>query len=148
MRYYEDFPVGLVNNFDYGYEFTEEEIISFATRWDPQPFHIDKDAAEKHIFGALTACSSHLIAVALSLGNDAEPTDAVSALGFSNMRPLLPAKAGDKVRTQEVVKAARLSNSHPGCGILTMECSLHNQRDELIFDYQSSFLIRCRPVEA
>ena len=147
MRYYEDFPVGLVNNFDYGYEFTEEEIISFATRWDPQPFHTDKTAAQQSIFGGLVASSVHLFAMAVSLGNHVSAEQkcaAVSALGFNDMKLHAPAKPGDQLRLKEVVGVCRPSNSRPDCGIIEVRNELYNQNDELIFSFNSAALIQRR----
>ena len=58
MRYWEDFTVGMVMEFG-GYEVTEEEVIEFATEFDPQSFHIDKEAAKEHFFGGLIASGWH-----------------------------------------------------------------------------------------
>lgn len=147
MRYFEDIHVGDVSHFDEAYTFTEKEIVEFAQRWDPQPFHIDKAAAAESIFGGLVACSSHIIAAALSFGTRSDPVAAVSALGFSNMRTLLPVRPGDQLKMSEEVIEARLSNSHKNCGILTMSCEIFNQNKEKVFIYETAFIARCRPSE-
>lgn len=144
MRYFEDFKVGDSLLFTDRYLFTEEEIIEVGQRWDPQPFHIDKEAAKESIFGGLVAASTHLFAAYCRIGIKEYPTAAVSALGFNNVKTLLPVRPGDVLRKTEVVLESRLSNSKPGCGILRMRADLHNQNDELVFSAETAFIVRCK----
>lgn len=144
MRYYEDFEIGAKRLFADSYTFTEEEIVSFARHWDPQPFHIDKTAAAESMFEGLVACSSHIIAASIRLGIDEDPAAAVSALGFNNMKVASPVRPGDVLKCREEVLEKRLSKSHAGCGILNMQCEAFNQRDEIVLQFESAFLIRCR----
>ena len=131
--------------FDDHYIFTEEEIISFASKWDPQPFHIDPVAAKDSIFKGIVACSSHIITAGIRIGIDEDPAAAVTALGFSNMKVLNPVRPGDVLRSREHVLDKRLSNSYPNCGIMNCRCEIINQRDEVVLDYESAFIIKCRP---
>lgn len=147
MRYFEDLKVGDNKDFDFGHQFTEQEIISFASQWDPQPFHIDPIAAADSMFGGIVACSSHIISASMSLGNRAEPVAAVSALGFSDMKVLSPIRPGDQIRLSEQVIEARLSKSHQSCGIVTMRMQVYNQNDILVFEYASAFLAKTKNVE-
>ena len=67
MRYFEDFIPGERYRLPGSHHFTEEEIMEFAGRWDPQPFHIDREAAADSIFGGVVACSSHIIAASIAI---------------------------------------------------------------------------------
>ena len=147
MRYYEDFPVGQVDVFDGTYLVTEEEIMEVGRRWDPQPFHTDPVAAAESAFGGLVASSVHLFAIAAAIGQrpDDEPVAAVSALGFRNVLNHGPARPGDVLSLSSTVLTARLSNSRPGVGVLTLRVDVVNQRDEPVFSYEVAALYECRP---
>ena len=148
MRYFEDFVVGTDRFFIGSYEVTEQEIIEVGDRWDPQPFHTDKTAAQQSIFGGLVASSVHLFAMTVSLGNHVEAQHkcaAVSALGFNNMKLHAPARPGDQLRLKEIVGECRPSNSRPDCGIVEVRNELYNQNNELIFSFDSAALMQCRP---
>lgn len=147
MTYFEDFEIGDVQNYSKRYEVTEEEIIEIATRFDPQPFHIDKQAAETSIFGGLVACSMHIFGMAGHIGatdNTVPPVKAVSALGFKSMKMIGPVRPGDSVWVQRTVLNKRLSSSMPNTGILEVRCDMFNQKDEPVFTYETAFLIECR----
>lgn len=144
MRYFEDFNVGDSKVFKDTYVFSEEEIIEVGNRWDPQPFHIDKEAAKASEFGGLVASSAHIFAAFVRIGAIEEAAAAVSALGFNKVRMLLPVRPGDALNKTEKVLEARLSNSRPGCGILNMLIEMHNQKQELVFSTESAFIIRCK----
>ena len=66
VLYFEDVRVGEVITVG-DYKLIAKEIISFATQWDPQPYHIDKKAASKSIYGGLTACGIHIMAIRTKL---------------------------------------------------------------------------------
>lgn len=147
MRYFEDFIAGSQRFFSGSYEVTEQEIIEVGNRWDPQPFHVDKNAAQQSIFGGLVASSVHLFAMAVSLGNNVDVDDkcaAVSALGFNDMKLHGPARPGDQLRLKEIVGQCRPSNSRPDCGIIEVRNEIYNQHDELIFSFISAALIQRR----
>lgn len=148
MRYFEDFVVGTDRFFIGSYEVTEQEVIEVGNRWDPQPFHTDKTAAQQSIFGGLVASSVHLFAMTVSLGNHVEAQHkcaAVSALGFNNMKLHAPARPGDQLRLKEIVGECRPSNSRPDCGIVEVRNELYNQNNELIFSFDSAALMQRRP---
>ena len=120
--------------------------MEFATRWDPQPFHIDRDAAADSIFGGIVACSSHIIAASISLPmkDDGNATAAVSALGFREMKLFAPVRPEDTISTFEEVLETRLSKSRPGCGIVVFRDSISNQKDELVMRFETAALMKCR----
>ena len=145
MRYYEDFHVGDRHESPGGYEVTEEEIVEFARRYDPRPFHVDAEAAAASAFGGLVACTAHIFAMQCAIAAEDLPTAAVSALGFDKMRTLAPVRPGDFLTIADEVLGCRLSESRPGVGIVTFGVALVNQRDETVFSYENTCLIACRP---
>ena len=149
MQFFEDFVVGQVDVYDAAtYTVTEEEIIEVGTRWDPQPFHVDPVAAAASPFGGLVASSVHLFAMAVGIGMAArkdDPVAAVSALGFDNLRLHGPARPGDELFTRSEVLEARPSNSHPDVGVIRIRSDLVNQRDEVIFSFETAALVARRP---
>jgi len=146
MRYFEDFVVGQEVALKGGYHFSEEEIIEFASRWDPQPFHVDRVAAADSIFGGIVACSSHILTAAISIAatDDETGTAAVSALGFREIKLYSPVRPGDTVSSVEQVLETRLSKSHPGCGVVVFRNSIFNQREELVIRFEGAALVKCR----
>lgn len=134
-KYFDDFEIGDAHFFDYQYEVTEEEIMEFGNRFDPQPWHIDKDAANASYFGGLIACSAHIFAMWCSIGlkDGGFPVAAVSALGFNNMKMVAPIRPGDKLKHEIKVKSLRESKSNPGCGVIEFSNEMLNQNDELVF---------------
>jgi len=146
MRYFEDFATGSRVALKGNYHFSEEEIIEFASRWDPQPFHVDRQAAADSIFGGIVACSSHILTAAISIAatNDETGTAAVSALGFREIKLFSPVRPGDTLSSVEDVLETRLSKSYPGCGIVVFLNSIFNQRDELVIRFEGAALVKCR----
>jgi acyl dehydratase len=146
MKYFEYFTLGLEEEAPGRHIVTEEEIIEFGTRWDSQPFHVDREAAKNSVFGGLVACSAHLFAMAIGLWNrepaDEDRTAAVSALGFNNMRLKTPARPGDELKCKSVVIERRSSASKPNLGIVTFRNEVTNQDDVLVFSFENSALIR------
>jgi acyl dehydratase len=148
VKFFEDFTVGELEVLDAAYVVTEEEIREVGERWDPQPFHIDPEAAQQSPFGGLVASSVHLFAMAVSLSNTGtkhDPVAAVSALGFDKMRLHAPARPGDELFVRIEVIEARRSKSQPALGVVHNRAEMLNQHDELVFSYESAFLVQQRP---
>jgi len=130
------------------YEVTEDEIVEMGTRWDPQPFHTDAEAAKDSIFGGLVASSVHLFAICVKLGSTYPgKVAAVTALGFKQLQWHSPARAGDVLRLRSTTTGTRVSRSRPECGIVESRSEILNQKEELVFSYQGAALIRRRPDE-
>ncbi len=148
MKYFEHYTVGLEELMPETHTLSEDEIVEFGTRWDPQPFHTDRVAAEKSIFGGLVASTVHLFAVATKLGMS-QPEEhkpaAVSALKFTNVHLKAPARPGDTLSLNIRVTGSRQSRSKPEIGIVEMYHELRNQRDELIFVFDDAFLVQRAP---
>lgn len=146
MRYLEDFAPGRV--FDLGsHEFTREEIVDFARRWDPQPFHVDEAAAEKSAFGGLVASGWHTACVFMRLYVDAVLLDSASmgSPGLEELRWLVPVRPGDVLRGTAHVLSATPSSTRPGRGTVLMRWELHNGRGELVAKMTGRGLFGRRP---
>ena len=132
FRYYwEDFTVG--RNFEYGSRtLTEEEIIRFASAWDPQRFHTDPLAAKATPFGGLVASGWHTGCVLMRFMCDAYLNEAscIGSPGIEEWRFALPVRPGDTLRYRATVLEARPSASKPDRGIIKWHWELLNQRDE------------------
>ena len=145
LKFYEDYVVDKTIHIPVTYRVSEEEVISMASKWDPQPFHIDKEAAKQSIFGGLVASSAHIIPIFIWLGQqEGVKTAAVSALGFEQMKPLLPVRPGDELSYKYECIEKRLSKSRPGIGIVKCEGRMYNQQGELVFSGTVASLVRMR----
>ena len=148
MYYLEDFEVGESYEPKGRYIITEDEIIEIGQRWDPQPFHIDHEAASNSVFGGLIACSIHLFAIVCWFSHQLdESVAAVAGLGWDKVRMYAPVMADDEISCKVMVLEARLSKSRPDCGVITVQNDLYNQRNELVYSAQNSFLILRHPSE-
>ena len=145
MRYYEYYRLGLVEAFPGSHVVTEDEIREMGERWDPQPFHVDPEAAAASPFGGLVASSVHLFGISTRLGVTKMPPEerpaAVSALGFDKMRLHAPARPGDELTARYSVIERRVSRSRPEIGVVRTENELVNQRSEVVFSYETAWLV-------
>lgn len=129
MKYFEDFAVGDV------YELGErrvsrEEIIDFAGKYDPQPFHVDEEAARKTFFGGLAASGWHTSAIFMGLLSGTikrEKWASQGAPGMAKCRWLLPVRPGDTLSGRFIVLETRRSRSRPATGLVKGRSELFNQ---------------------
>ncbi len=144
--YFEDHIVG--DTIECGsYQVTADEIISFAKKWDPQPWHIDEQAAKASFFGGLTACSAHIFSIFCIISpqwQNGAVQQAIAGLGFDELRMLRPVYAGDTLRCVTTIDSARPSKSKPDRGIIVYACELFNQNDEVAFTAKCTTLMACR----
>ncbi len=141
MLYFDDIEIGYRSKVG-TYTLTETEVVEFASRWDPQPFHIDKEAATNSIFGGLTASSLHLFAICTRLFFDHEDHIQILAmLGKEAIRIPNPARPGDLLTyTTECIKK-KPSSSRPDRGVITLSDTLANQRNEQVLTQQVALLV-------
>jgi acyl dehydratase len=148
LRYFEDFEVGDKRAVG-SIRVTREEIIDFATRFDPQPFHIDEAAARESIFGGLTGSSCHTFAlVSLIYARGDDEIALVANLGAKDLRFPLPLRPGDEIALVSECTELRDSRSRPEVGIVTTRSLLTNQRDELVMDMSTTYMVERRVVGA
>ena len=128
------------------YLLTREESVAFAQRWDPQPFHVDEDAARRSIYGGLTASSLHLFAICTRLFFDWEERIAILAmLGKDAVRFPNPARPGDELEYATACSEKRESRSRLDRGIVTLSDELSNPRGEIVLAQQVTLLVSRRP---
>lgn len=144
--YLEDFTVG--STFELGaHTVTREEIIRFATEFDPQPFHIDDEAANRSSFRGLVASGWHTASLAMRLLVDglAGKIHSLGSPGVDQMRWLVPLRPGDTVRLVVEVADIKLSSSKPDRGTIWLEEKLFNQKNELVMTKRSLGIIKRKP---
>ncbi|HEY3799138.1 MAG TPA: MaoC/PaaZ C-terminal domain-containing protein [Caulobacteraceae bacterium] len=128
------------------YLLTREEIVDFASRYDPRPFHIDEAAADAPIFKGLTAAGAHTFAIAQALGFQHQPALVVQAmLGIDEMRLPAPARPGDQLSFSSTLIEKRPSASRPGAGVARYHTVLRNDADTVVLEYKITVLLGGRP---
>jgi acyl dehydratase len=156
VKYFEDIGVGDI--FEVGrHTFTAENIKAFATRFDPQPFHVDEAAAERSHFGALCASGWHTALAWMRLMVDyrrrmdeamrarGEPVAGIGpALGFRELKWLKPVYAGDTIDYKSEVIEKRVSNSRPHVGLMSLRTIGVNQNGEPVISFVSTTFIERR----
>jgi acyl dehydratase len=139
MRFFEDIEIGDVTEFG-SHTFTAEAIKRFARAYDPQPFHLDEDAAAAGLFGALTASGWHTSAVMMKLiaaAGAADRSDCARlgpSSGFDDLRWLRPVFAGDTLTYRATVTGKRQSRSRPGRGVVSSRFEAQNTAGETVMD--------------
>ncbi len=143
--YWEDFPVGRVREVG-GVTLSREDIVSFARQFDPQPFHVDEEAARSSIFGGLIASGWHTCALAMRMICDAYLLETASAgsPGVDDVRWLKPVRPGDTLRARVEVIEARPLESRPELGLIRNRWEVLNQRGETVLRMHGSGMIRRR----
>ena len=143
--WYEDYAVGEEFHSP-GKTFTEAEIIDFGFRYDPQPFHIDKVAAEASAYGGLIASGWHIAAVGFRLltQTDILGPASLGSPGVDEVRWQRPVRPGDTIRTLVEILDKRLSQSKPDRGIVTFGYRVVNQDGDTVMSMRGIQLIRRR----
>jgi acyl dehydratase len=145
MQYYEDIVVG--QGRDTGsHTFTEEAIIEFARQFDPQPFHIDPEAAKKTLFGGIIASGWHTAATVMRLIVDSAIAleASLGSPGFDDLAWLKPVRPGDTIRARMTCVEKTPSRSRPGIGSARFLVEVVNQKDEMVMRFTSIGLMRFR----
>ena len=131
--YFEDMEIG--RTIEVGSRtVTEAEILAFATAFDPQPFHVDPEAAAKSIYGGIIASGWHTCSMIMRLMVDNFLKDAASmgSPGVDEIRWIKPLRAGDTISVSTTAVEARASASKPDRGVVTTEWRAVNQHGELV----------------
>ena len=150
MQFYEDIVVGQTQAFG-RYEVTREEVINFATRYDPQAFHLDDEAAAQTHFGRLSASGWHTCAMTMSMlveNLKANKQAGLGSPGVDQLRWKKPVYPGDTLRCESRVVEKRRSASRREMGIFKSELTVFNQHDEPVMTMISNGLIRVRDPDA
>jgi len=133
FRYYwEDFTPGKV--FEHGARtLSEEDIVRFASEWDPQRYHTDPQKAKQTPFGGLIASGWQSCAVLMRMMCDAylNESSCVGSPGIDEIRFLLPVRPGDSLRFRSTVIESNPSRTRPGRGSVLFRWELLNQNDDV-----------------
>lgn len=111
-----------------------DRIKEFASEFDPQPFHLDEDAASASIFRGLAASGWHTAAVTMRLLVDSEfkPAGGIVGAGFDELRWPLPVRPGDELRVESEVLEVRPSRSRPEQGLVKLRTTTLNQDEQVV----------------
>lgn len=147
-RYFEDFAVGQVFKPSGRVRVKKDEIIAFAKKFDPQPFHLDEDAARQSIFGRLVASGWHTAALTMRLINLNERRAAAGTigLGFDTLRWPIPVRPGDELHIETEVLELRPSRSRPDQGLVKMRTRTINQDGQVVQEIIGNAMVPRRPV--
>ena len=146
MIYFEDIVVGTKTKFG-SYQVTREEVIEFAQKYDPQPFHLSDEAAAKTHFGRLAASGWHTTAMTMAMVVENLLNTEQAGLGspgIDELRWLKPVYPGDTLRCETEVLEKSPSNSRPEMGSYRSQMQVFNQHDEPVMRFISIGLIRVR----
>jgi acyl dehydratase len=145
--YFEDLEVGDEAYFG-SYEVTREEVIDFARKYDPQPFHLSDEAAAQTHFGRLAASGWHTCAMTMAViaRYVVEHEQAgLGSPGVDELRWLKPVYPGDTLHVHSRLIETRPSRSKPEIGSYRSECTVKNQDGAPVLAFTSIVLIRRRP---
>jgi acyl dehydratase len=144
-RYFEDYEPGSVHEFG-PISVEQEEVIAFARRFDPQPFHIDPEAARESIYGGLIASGWHTSALMMRLFVDhyLSRVASLGSPGVEDLRWLKPVYPGDRIWVRITILEATRSRSKPDRGIVRCFIEVFNQKREMVMSLRGVNLILCR----
>ena len=147
MIYFEDMHVGSETEFGQ-YDVTREEVLEFARKYDPQPFHLSDEAAAKTHFGRIAASGWHTCAMTMAvIARYVVGTDqaGLGSPGVDELRWLKPVYPGDRLTVRGKVIEATPSRSKPEIGSVRTETVVTNQDDVPVMRFTSIVLMRRRP---
>jgi acyl dehydratase len=146
VKYFEDYEVGesVVHG---AYSVSAEEIMAFARHYDPQPFHVDLEAAAASVFGGLTASGFHTVAIQGALIHSSPEAEAavMAGLGWDEVRFSNPVRPGDTLSVRFTCLDARPSSSKPDRGIVRNKVEVLNQDGQIVLSSVHNLLMRRRP---
>jgi acyl dehydratase len=131
--YWEDFKVGETHEMG-RHTFTAEEIVEFARKFDPQPIHVDAEAARDSFFKGLIASGWHTCAVGMRFAVDSYINKGISlgSPGLENIRWMKPVRPGDTITYRRTTVATRPSKSMPGVGLMLGRIEAVNQDGDVV----------------
>ena len=131
MHYLDDFAIGQTFA-SATLRITAEQIKSFAAEYDPQPFHLDEEAARGTIFRGLAASGWHTAALTMQLlvGSELKPAGGIIGAGLDELNWPRPVRPGDELHLNIEIIGVRPSQSRPGQGVIKVRTTTLNQNDE------------------
>jgi acyl dehydratase len=147
--WFEDMEPGRVDRFG-AYPVTRDEVLAFARAFDPQPFHVDDEAAAKSpLFGRLAASGWHTASIGMRMTIDYwEPLGfhTLGAAGIDELRFVAPVYPGDTLRAEAEVLETKASRSRPTVGIVKTRTVIFNQHDKPVLSHVATVFIPRRPA--
>jgi acyl dehydratase len=145
QRYFEDYRPGLVLEFGTA-PVDEAEVVEFARRFDPQPFHIDAAQAAAGPFGGLIASGWHTgsLMMRLLVEHYLSPIASLGSPGLDEVRWLAPVRPGDTLSVRVTILEARRSQSKPDRGLVRALMEALNQRGEVVMSMKALNFTLCR----
>ncbi len=144
-RFLEDFVVGEVVEFGRA-ELTAEEIIAFAEKYDPQPFHLDEAAGAATPYGGLIASGWHTAGLTMRMMVDhIVSRHGLGSPGIDELRWLKPVRPNDVLTCRATVLEVRPSRSKPDRGIVRQQIETLNQAGEVVLSWIGNGMVRARP---
>ena len=150
MKYLEDLAVGQTASFG-AYRVTREEVLEFARKYDPQPFHLSDEAAAQTHFGRLSASGWHTCAMVMAMVVEnlkANRQAGLGSPGIDMLKWLKPVYPGDTLRCETEILEKRVSASRPDMGIYKSLMRVFNQDDVMVMTFVSNGLVQTRPKAA
>ncbi|NVJ97196.1 MAG: MaoC family dehydratase [Alphaproteobacteria bacterium] len=144
--FYEDIDVGQTDAFG-AYAVTKEEVIDFASKYDPQPFHLDEEFAKHSVFGALCASGWHTSAMMMRMMVDHMMEQGFAGLGSPGIdgidwkKPVFP---GDTLTIESEVTAKRESQSRPNIGLVKSTYHVKNQHGDVVMIMRGNVMVAKR----
>jgi acyl dehydratase len=125
---------------------TREEIIAFASQFDPQPFHLDDEAAKASVFGSLCASGWHTCSMAMRLmvTNFLHESSSLGSPGLENLQWKKPVLPNDILRLQHKILESRPMRSKPDVGLVRTQWEMHNQHGDLVLHMEGWGMFRRR----
>ncbi|MEI7445389.1 MAG: MaoC family dehydratase [Burkholderiales bacterium] len=147
QRWFDDYPVGEIAEFG-DHTVTEAEIVDFATRYDPQPFHVDAQAAKSSNFGGLIASGWMTASCAMRMLVDhyISPQASMGSPGIDELRWVQPVRPGDRLRMRTTVLESRRSQSKPDRGMIRFHWDVLRQDGVSVMTMTGWGMYRTRPA--
>ena len=146
-HYLEDFAAGQVFNTG-RVRVDKEQIFAFAKQFDPQPFHLDEEAARHSPFQGLAASGWHTAAMTMRLmvGGEFKPAGGILGVGFDELSWPRAVRPGDELHAKSEVLEVRPSKSRPDRGLIRVRTTTFNQKDEPVMVFTGNLLVPRRPA--
>jgi len=150
MIYFEDLTLGVETVFG-DYDVTREEVVEFASKYDPQPFHLSDEAAARTHFGRLAASGWHTTAMTMAVivrAISREKQASLGSPGVDELRWLRPVYPGDRLTVRGTIIDKTPSRSKPEIGTFRTQTVVSNQDGVDVMRFTSIVLIQRRPASA
>jgi len=145
MLTFEDFPLGRLGTYGPRHV-TREEILTFAAEFDPQPMHLDEEAASRSMLKGLSGSGWHLCSIMMRMMFDGYigRTASLASPGVDEVRWLAPLRPGDDLTLDIDVTEARVSRSRPETGIVTFRGIVRNAAGQALCEMVSPIIVQRR----